>query len=159
MIIIGKDIILWGGYTLEAPKTYRELIDKVMELNSSYIDAKNFSIIKPSKYKLDRISKKYQYVEESLLNSSRLLGRNITVYSIYYRVGFRIARLGEYIVEATGDVSVREVVPHFRAGWEVGTLYCHPITYSEIHSIYFELDECVFENLVVSFTSKLGKPS
>ena len=60
VIILGKDIALSNGYSLDAPKTYRELVNKVIELKAGKMDAKNFSIIKPAGYQLDRASKMYQ---------------------------------------------------------------------------------------------------
>ncbi|MEM2373296.1 MAG: 4Fe-4S binding protein [Thermoproteota archaeon] len=157
LIITAKDVKLSERYSLDSPKTYRELENKVMELISGKIETKNFSIIKPVNYHLERTLKKYQYSEKLLLNSSRILGENMTVYSIYYRVTLRIFTylryFGEYTVEATGDLDVKRIIFHFWTGWEIGHI-CHTINYAEVHAVYFRLDKCFINNLTLNSYSK-----
>jgi hypothetical protein len=157
VIILGKDIALSNGYSLDAPKTYRELVNKVMELKAGKMDAKNFSIIKPAGYQLDRASKMYQYSLRLLLNSSMVSGENMTLYSIYYRVVFRISPylryFGEYVVEATGDVNIGKAVFHFWFGWTIGSIYCHPIITGNVHVVYLEVEDFAMRNLLLSSIS------
>jgi len=153
VIILGRDIALSSGYSLEAPKTYKELADKVMELKTGRMDAKNFSIIKPASYQLDRASKKYQYSPRLLINSSMVSGENVTFYSIYYRVVLRISTLGEYVVEATGDVDISRVVLHLWFGQAIGGMYCHLIITGNVHAVYLEVEDFVVKDLLISLIS------
>jgi ferredoxin-type protein NapH len=153
VIILGRDIALSSGYSLEAPKTYKELTNKVMELKTGRMDAKNFSIIKPASYQLDRASKKYQYSPRLLINSSMVSGENVTFYSIYYRVVLRIYTLGEYVVEATGDVDISRVVLHLWFGQAIGGMYCHLIITGNVHAVYLEVEDFVVKDLLISLIS------
>ncbi|MCS7135193.1 MAG: hypothetical protein RMI79_06145, partial [Nitrososphaerota archaeon] len=157
LIITGKETVLSGGYRLDAPRTYGELVNKAMELRSGKIEVRNFSMLKPISYQLDRNSKKYQYVNRLSLNSSKVIGENITVYSIYYKVAFRIMRYfpREYILEATGDKDIRKSVLHFWIGWEIGRL-CHSIIYTEIHITFLKYDKCLMENLTMYANSPIN---
>jgi len=154
LVITGEKVMLLGGYRLDAPTTYEELVNKVMELTSSRIEVKNFSILKPTNYQLDRTSKKYQYPGKLLLNSSKMVGENIVIYSVYYRVAFKLSiyiwDLREFIIEATGDIDIRKVVFHFWIGYEIGRI-CHLITSTEVHAVYSKLDKCFIENLTLIY--------
>ncbi|MEM3742725.1 MAG: 4Fe-4S binding protein [Nitrososphaerota archaeon] len=151
LVITGREVMLSGGYYLDTPKTYRELINKVLELTSGRIEVRNFSLVKPMNYHLDKELKKYQYSRKLLLNSSRIIGEDMTTFSIYYKVVFRVSRymwnLKEFTVEATGETDIRKVVFHFWIGFEIGRI-CHLITSTEVHIVYFKLDKCLMENLI-----------
>ncbi|MEM4001687.1 MAG: hypothetical protein QXW86_13325, partial [Saccharolobus sp.] len=151
LVITAKEVILSKGYNLDSPKTYRELENKVAELTSGRIETNFFSILKPVNYQLDRTSKKYQYSGKLSLNSTGLLGEGLIIYSIYYRVAFRIMKyFKEYIVEAIGDFDIKRVIFHFWIGWEIGRI-CHAINSVEVHVVYIKFDECLMENLTISF--------
>jgi len=89
------------GYFLDSPRSYGELVDKVIEIRVGRGSMVGFKFIVPTDYRLDREKNSYYYTEKWIISVNNPVADNATFYCIYAKS--LATKSPEIVLEWTGE--------------------------------------------------------